>query len=597
MVSLADQQTERRFNLAFITLFSLIFLAAPSYYQDNQGGEGLFLPFNNIVWLLSCFLIGLGLLKILHTQNFRLSSMTLAMLFFLATTTLLGVVNSVTTPVAWFFRSLAIWGGVLYFIALAQFSLTPRWRENLLYIIMVSALIQGLYGLIQILAAEPFPSWLPQSPGVPRGIFQQQNLNASYAATGLIIALYLVTLPSWRSRHLAIRALTFVAAGVTTLTVVTAGSRIGILGAAIGVTVLLLCRYQYLWQRRYTLVLMAALVFASSHLGNQLPATTGGFSAGLNKFNTITEQGNIRLMIYDSSWQLFKEKPLLGYGIGQFESVWHAKKIDYLRQHPGAGILEPRLSHPHNELLYWALEGGLAAVAGIVIMVAAFLWSCLRLGWRRGGSYLALVTPIALHTQVELPFYISQLHWILFLTLLAIVAGHRVKTVPLRLSSMARVTGLALALALPVMYSVFVGHSLAAINTTMRFLTAQNKDVRSLESASKNLYFNRNVTLVQMQVLLQFGLESNDDRLLNQYVSMAKSHLRVIPDVRVFAGLSLALHRLQQYDDSHQVLARALAIYPTSRPMLTLRDKIMGLDREAGVFEKYWQSVPVKQPQ
>ena len=116
MESIANPQTERRFNIAYICLFFILFLVTPSYYQDNTGGEGLFLPFNNVVWLVVCFLIALGLLKVIHSGQINLPGMTKSMLFFLVTTTLIGFINSVVTPVDWLFRSLGVWGGVLFFL-------------------------------------------------------------------------------------------------------------------------------------------------------------------------------------------------------------------------------------------------------------------------------------------------------------------------------------------------------------------------------------------------------------------------------------------------------------------------------------------------
>ncbi len=596
MNSIADQCQERRFNLAFITLFSLLFLAAPSYYQDNLGGEGLFLPFNNVVWLCVSFIIGLGFLKVLHSGRFRMPGMLTAMLIFLATTTFLGLYESTATPVAWLFRSLAIWGGVLFFVALAQFSGDKNQRENLLCIIMASAAIQAGYGLIQIIFTDPLPGWLPQSPGVPRGIFQQQNLNASYSATGFIIALYLVFSSSFQTRHPVIRFLPYLAGMLTVTTIITAGSRVGMLGLGAGVLLLLISRTSALVARGPALIVFAVLSIAAGFGTSALESRTGGLESGFQKLENTATSGNIRVMIYDTSWQLFTEKPLLGYGIGQFEPVWHQKKAEYHANNPGTTALKPRLSHPHNELLYWAIEGGSVALAGILTMVVSFLWLAFRSGWTCGLSGLALLLPITLHTQVELPFYISQLHWMLFITLILLATANTGRTIAIRLSSAARILSLSLVLALPVLSSVFVSHSLASINAISRFISAQDKDISTLEFPSKNLYFNRSIAATQMQILLQLGLQQNNKDVLHQYVEMAQKHLRESPEPLIFNGLVMAYHRLGDFDASHAALARALAIYPQTPEILRNRDRIMRWDKKEGIFERYWRSVTSSKP-
>lgn len=589
MISLGDTPIEKRFNFAFVAVFSFIFVLAPSYYQPNPGGEGLFLPYNNILWVGASFMIALGLLRILSLHRFYCPRMFYAMLFFVVATTLIGIINGVSTPVSWLFRSLAIWGGVLFFLALSQFQLNQRWRDNLLYILLVSVLIQGCYGLVHVLISEPpFPSWLPHSPGIPRAIFQQQNLNASYSATGMLIATYLLTVPGYRSRGWFLKSLPLLALVVVTLNLVTAGSRVGLLGAGLGLVILLACRLPQI-KRRYALLVSAAvLVLLAGYTGTQLTPQTGGIGKSVSKFNTALDQGDMRMMIYDSSWELFLEKPLLGYGIGQFEPVWHEKKISYLQQHPDAGVLQPRLSHPHNELFYWGIEGGLAALLGIAVLVLAFFWSCLRLGWQRGGSYLALLIPIALHTQVELPFYISQLHWLAFIALLALVASHQLRSYPVNISSMARLCVLTLALLLPVGTSIFATHNLLAIDSIMDYVQAKQKSLSMLDYSNRNFYFNRQSEFLQLQLLLHIGFEKDNKDVIRHYAGRAREYLQHTPDASVYAGLAMALRNLGEYSQSQYFLTKGLGMYPTHKHLLNARDKIQQVDKNKGVYEQFW---------
>lgn len=590
MISLADPLPQQRFNRAFFTLFSVLFLLAPLYYQDNAGGEGLYLPFNNAVWIAAAFLIALGLLKFSYNRVLLLPKMSAAILFFLTVTTLVGAIGTVSTPTSWLFRSLSIWGGMLLFFSCSQFQFNRRQRDNLLYLLLGSTVVQALYCLVHLLALDSPPSWMSQSMGIPRGIFQQQNLAASYLATGLLIALFLTTLPSYRQRHWLIKAFILGSIALNSLIIITSGSRIGMLAALAGVILMLAARHRQLINngaRSFTLLLLALVI--GSGVGYQVESGTGGMQAGLEKFSQITQsatdptRNDVRIMMYASSWELFLEKPMFGYGIGQFQPIWHDKKAQYLTGHPEAAILEPRLSHPHNELLYWAVEGGVVALSGILVLGLAFLKVCANLGWQRGGAYLVLLLPLSLHTQVELPFYISQLHWLLFIVLIALVSSHRLKRQPVTLSQSARALLLSLSISLPVLATVFFVHSLVANRIMLNYIISPTKDISKLDYPSRNIYYADQADFLRMQTLVQYGLKNSDLALLRGYIPWAQAFLMQTPDVTVFVGLSFALHKTGEYQQSYALLRRGLSIYPTTPLMLSAKQTLQQLDRDTGL--------------
>lgn len=590
MISLADPVSEQRFNRALFVLFSVLFLLAPLYYQHNTGGEGLFLPFNNTVWIAAAFIIAIGLLKLGYSGLVRIPKMSAAILFFLTVTTLVGAIGTVSEPTSWMFRSLSIWGGMLLFFSLAQFRLNRRQRDNLLYIIMGSALLQALYCLVHLLVLETPPQWMSQSNGIPRGIFQQQNLAASYLATGLLVSIFLATVPSFRHRHWLLKAALLLTIVLCSSIVITSGSRTGILAVFGGTLLILASRYRQLLRNRGKgLLLITVMLILGSVAGSQIDSKTGGLSKGLEKLNTASQtsqdptRNDVRRMMYDSSLELILEQPIFGHGIGQFQPVWHDKKAAYLQQHPDAAILAPRLSHPHNELLYWGVEGGLVALSGILVLSLAFLKVCFGLGWQRGGAYLALLLPITLHTQVELPFYISQLHWLLFVSLIAIVATHRVSTKPFQLSRYARACLLGLGISLPVLATIFFTHSLQASRVIFEISFLKNQSLEKLDLPSRNIYFADTAYYLRMQTLLNYAINTDNKELTREYARWAEEKLVQMPDASLFSGLSFALHHLGEYQRSYQVMRRGLSIYPTTNLMLASQQMLEKLDRDKGL--------------
>ena len=330
---------------------------------------------------------------------------------------------------------------------------------------------------------------------------------------------------------------------------------------------------------------------------------------GISKFNTMVDSeapptkegiptpGTARFAIYDSSLELIAEKPILGYGVGQFQRVWHEKKIDYTRRYPDSNPLIVRLSHPHNELLYWTIEGGLVALSGILAMIGAFLISCWRIGWQRGGAYLAVLLPITLHTQTELPLYISHLHWILFIVLVGFVAQHHIKPVSVRISSAFKIVALTVSLAIPVLGSAFFTHCLLSVDRLISLHMKKVTNIDELRLPSSNLYFNQRATLIQMKILLQIASNEGNMELLRKYEAIAKEYLQFTPDTAVYKGLIFALQEMSRFDESHQLLNKLVLMYPTAPEILDFQRKVMVWDKQLGIYDRYWKLKAVQQPE
>lgn len=120
--------------------------------------------------------------------------------------------------------------------------------------------------------------------------------------------------------------------------------------------------------------------------------------------------------------------PLSGWGYGSFEYAFQHFRIELV---PPTRVLEIA-RHPHNELLYWWVEGGLVALLGISLLILGggrLLLQVFRhdrrafsTGAANAGETSALclaLLPMLIHTQLEYPFYLSAMHWMVFLLLLA----------------------------------------------------------------------------------------------------------------------------------------------------------------------------------
>lgn len=319
-------------------------------------------------------------------------------------------------------RLLGLWGALALYVTLLQCHWRPGDPRWILGTLALAGLLQAAWVLVTLFAPDRLPAMarqaLAESGGYSIGGFQQPNVTASFLATAL-----LATLGLWVTRRPTDRPST---SGQTThallalsllgpaCAVILLRSRIGWLGVAIGVLALLaLCRLPR--YRRAPLPGAVAtgvvLIVMGAGLGMLL------LYAGLGSSLEAALQGHARsnaqrLLTLQETLRMIAEHPWRGWGLGGFEYCFQHAVAD--RGLPSREVMQ----HPHNEVLYVWAEGGVVALLGLLVMVGA----ALRLsGQRRGlSAWLLRLTalPILLHTQVELPLYLSVTHgWILVMLL------------------------------------------------------------------------------------------------------------------------------------------------------------------------------------
>ena len=118
---------------------------------------------------------------------------------------------------------------------------------------------------------------------------------------------------------------------------------------------------------------------------------------------------------------MIRDHPLLGVGPDNFAYLYQQV---YLREGAAA---EPNLSHPHNWLLHFWLELGLAGVLAFVWLVARF-WRNARLTlhdserrWLAAGA-LGCLADLLVHGTIDNSYFLVDLAFV-FWVMLAVVDG------------------------------------------------------------------------------------------------------------------------------------------------------------------------------
>ncbi|WP_290703434.1 O-antigen ligase family protein [Amphritea sp.] len=548
-----------------LILLGLLFLPATLFFQPNLGGEGMSISHNITVWIAAVLVITAATLAMLKSKQFSYPTAWLAMAALPISIIILGFIVDSFLPTQWLFRQLYILGGFLFLIALFQFRFTTRDAEKALIILLLSGIAHGLYGVSQIFWPGILPLLITPSKEIPYSVFQQINIHASFQATVLITGLYLLSRPVTLKSSPVLTLILLSSIFLSCFIVAYSGSRTGLIAAASGVIILTLCNWRSFLNRKTLSIAVLIAVTAALSLGNQgIQRSTQKLGDLADKTSPgVTESGsNSRINIYKISFEVFKLQPVTGHGIGSFQKVWHDQKVDYLKHFPEANLPAERLSHPHNELMFWMVEGGIVAISGILISVLAILYASFSCGWRRGLSYIALLIPIGLHTQVELPFYISNIPWFLLLVLIFVILRHSTKTRTAVLSRSAELTTAGTAVILCLSVTFIMLQTIKANHSIISFLRGEMSQPALLQPALANPFFSNNAELYLMRTLLLRELSAKQGSFAPQFIDWATSYIEYTPIPQLYIDLSRAYLATGQEAKAIKTIEDGLARYP-----------------------------------
>ncbi|WAF69234.1 Wzy polymerase domain-containing protein [Aeromonas dhakensis] len=547
----------------FAAVSALYWLLGMHFFMHNPGGAGLYLPFNAWGWIFASLVIGLGLWRVTLQQRLVFSSLQgwlwLGGLLLLLPMAYPGFeLKDYAIP-----RLLGLFAGLLFLFCLYQWQLARASRDRLLYLLLGAVAIEALLGLVQYYLLVP-GNWIGYDTHVnrPYGIFQQPNVMASFMATGLALASWLELRGN---PHVWLRGLRYGVILAASLLLVVLQSRVGQLG---GLLALLLLVPQL--HRQGLLVRILCLVLLGVIVGLASQYWVAGSNRGMNEYIS----GGARSDIWPFTLHLLLQHWLLGVGYGGFESTFFHDYTEARQVDPNVGMVIYNLDHPHNEFLYWAVEGGIAPMLGMVLMGAALLWRASRAGWRKGTALLALVTPILLHTQTEYPLYHAiALWWALLMLLYVLDAEVEEELLEAGRASwrehvyrpwlLLRFT----AIAIPLLVVPFMLTALHTAWVVTKYERGGYKEPTLLLDVINPMAWLTRVEFDVNSVRLAVGLQSNNKAELEAYLDWGQAFVQHTPRANIYANMVIALDALGRKEEARALRSEALALYPAD-PLL-----------------------------
>ena len=564
----------------FFILFGCLFLIAPFYYQPNLGGEGLFLPYNGAIWIVASWIIASASFLIYKNQQIILPKYWLGLALLPIGALVTGFIADKNNPTEWIVRLSVIMGGYLFFLSLFQFQLKSKHIERSLYIILAMGLIAATYGIIQTqTGAANLSLLMPVSKrALAIGIFQQVNLQASFMATFLVLTYYLASRPTLRSFSFLIQATLIIAALTASYNIAISGSRVGLLGASLGLICLVIGRWKLFRQTKAIFLALTIATILGGVLGksgledtvNKVDRAIGGVSA------------DVRWHIYTLSWDIFTQAPLIGHGLGSFQKVFQEERQEYQKQEGNSLRSAPRFSHPHNELIFWLVEGGIVSIIGILAAAVYTFIQLFKAGWQRGWGYASLLFPLTLHTQVELPFYISNTHWFLLLFFLFLTHQHGKKSIATQKLSMAAQKTIPISfVALSIFATFTLIQTQIASAGIVSYLQRNQSQPQYLRSSLESAYFREYTTYLLLRRNMLIGASKNNKKPAQDYIDWAEQSVKVTPALVTYRDLVAAYDIIGKTKERDQVLNQVLSIFPTHPDLLKLKQLLLEKDKNA----------------
>jgi len=592
----------------FLVLMALIAFL-PLYFTPNPGYDPWLKEYNIWTWVVVAVLILIAAVKSGLTRTLVLPRQYLWFLLLPVGLCAGTLINGVPYPADLLFRMSYVCAGVAFLFAIYQYAPSRRIREDVMIIFAGATFLFSIVSILQIIPGQILLGWIPHMT-TPRiiGSFQHANVNASAILTGVLLSIYLLSLPGLARRNVLVKAVCLLTILLGSIIVVSSGSRSGLLAAIVSLPIMLLSRVAVFYRRKITAALILIALGVGVGIGVQDPGALarksladhrveeapaevveihmqherlGAFAAGgagatgiertIWKFKRMLQggAGEIRPYIYMIALDVMGDSPLYGQGIGAFQSVFHERAAEYMAARGGERLIgTKRLDHPHNELLLWGVEGGALAVLAILAVAVVVLIALYRLGWQRGGALFALLLPITLHTQVELPFYTSVYHWLLFIFILYLVLSSRGRDRVVRVSKTAVVMPVMLGAALCSAVVVYFCILTIPVSRDLNyFFTYKQLDMKKLEAAGRNLYFGEFATMLKWKVLLNQDLRNRTNHWTREYIRWAETYVQKVPEITTIHAIALAYRNLGMTNKAMETLNRGLYLYPGNKSL------------------------------
>ena len=469
-----------------------------------------------------------------------------------------------------------------YFLVLASvFKTEIEWRR-FLYAVSASGAVMAVYGYLQAFGITAISV---QSGLRVDGSFGNASYMAVFMLFNVFIAVYLFATEKKNWLKAVFAAMVILGAPVVFLTA-TRGAILGLVGGFIVLAVLLavLMKDKAIRTAAISVVLGVIILISGFLLAQNREFVAKNYV--LSRFANLTFAERTiqsRFTIWGMSFEGFKERPILGWGLDNYNQIFNK----YYQ--PSLWLQEPWFDRSHNIVFDWLASSGILGLLAYLSMWASalyVLWKKYFLDASREKLVLAAVTSSLLAAYFFHNFFVFDniISYILFFTILAFVHFQAVSDKekdtlsPINLFYSAIIVFL-LILSLYFLNVKPISANIALLKT-LKDISAQGQNVDViLSDFQKALSYN---TFANQEIREQLSAYTNGvvasdlpQDLKIKAVSLATAELekqtKETPDeVRAYIFLSSMYGNVGRHKDALAVIERALELSPKKQQIFFL---------------------------
>jgi len=549
----------------FKAVFAFYYFIGMHLYLPHVGGGGLYVPYNIFGWCTIGILLGISFWYIsenrkLDFSKFQIFSWVMFILFLIPMYYPNNEFAYRST-----YRLLFVAGGITLYGAFLQMRLNKDDKAHILLIILVAVFVQSMVGIIQYYGLFSAPFSLFEKKIFPYGTFQQKNVMTTFLATGIGISLFLLSNRLELFRHKIYLYFLLLVPFTSSVIIIAIKSKAGYI--ALFSTIIFQLFLVNFNSKKLRVWFLS--FFLGLFIGWISPKAVNYFKSStvpLYERDIRSQMSTVktRALYYSTSWQMFMDNKIFGVGYGRFPREIRNYLAKLRSKSPESDFkISEYIDHPHNEILLWVSEGGVAPLIGFIILIFSFIAMLSKRSRSDVFLCFSLISPIGFHAMFELPFFISVPHWI---TMIFLIYFFDKKDYTYELRSPK------VALLLMVFFPSMIIYNMVNVYKNARLLTdyealSRYKNVNQHEilSAIDNpgpLYLFYDYAL--MKSMLEMGIMTKNTKMLEDVVERSKYFVQHTPIISVFEIRAMALKALGKEVHAIAVEFNARYLYPDS---------------------------------
>ena len=547
----------------FKAVFAFYFFIGMHLYLPHVGGGGLYVPYNIFGWSTIGILLGISFWYTSENRKLDFSKFQIFgwVMFILFLIPMYYPNNEFAYRST--YRILFVAGGIALYGVFIQMRLNKDDKAHILLIILVAVFIQSMVGIIQYYGLFSTPFSLFEKKIFPYGTFQQKNVMTTFLATGIGISLFLLTNRLGLLKHKIYLYFLLLVPFTSSLIIIAIKSKAGYIALFSTIIFqLFLVNFNSKKLRVWFLSLFLGLFIGwiSPKAVNYSKSST----VPLYERDIKSQMSTIktRVLYYSTSWQMFMDNKIFGVGYGRFPREIRNYLAKLRSKSPESDFkISEYIDHPHNEILLWVSEGGVAPLIGFIILIFSFIAMLSKRSRSDVFLCFSLISPIGFHAMFELPFFISVPHWITIIFLIYFF-DEKDYTYELRSPKVA--------LLLMVFFPSMIIYNMINVYKNARLLT-DYEALSRYENVNKHevlleidnpgpLYLFYNYALMKSN--LELGIMTKNTKILEDVVEKSKYFVQHTPIISVFEIRAIALKALGKKVHAVAVEFNARYLYP-----------------------------------